>query len=74
MVEQAVLGEPGEATPRANDTLLREVFPGDSAMAALMRSIDWNTHPLGPTELWSPALRTMVGILLANRFPMLLLW
>ncbi len=43
-------------------------------MGALMRSIDWSTTPIGAVSLWSPALRMMVGFMLANRFPMLLWW
>ncbi|HXY39589.1 MAG TPA: ATP-binding protein [Vicinamibacteria bacterium] len=43
-------------------------------MGALMRAKDWSRTPLGAVEGWSPALRTMTSILLANRFPMLLWW
>src|SRR6478609_10318042 len=35
---------------------------------------DWSRTPLGPSEGWSPALRTTVGVMMANRFPMLLWW
>ncbi len=43
-------------------------------MEERIRTFDWSRTPLGPTESWSPALRMMVRILLANRFPMLLWW
>ena len=43
-------------------------------MGALIRSIDWSLTPLGPIDSWPQALRTTVGLLLANRFPMLLWW
>jgi PAS domain S-box-containing protein len=43
-------------------------------MGALMRSIDWPRTPLGPVETWSEALRAIVSMMLANRFPMLLWW
>jgi hypothetical protein len=43
-------------------------------MGELIRSIDWAKTPLGPIESWPPTLRTMVGLLLANRFPLLLWW
>ena len=43
-------------------------------MGALMRSLDWSKTPLGPVESWSPALQTMVRMLLVNRFPILLWW
>jgi hypothetical protein len=39
-----------------------------------MRAKDWSATPLGPPETWSPALKMMVGLLLANRFPQLLWW
>lgn len=41
---------------------------------ALLRSIDWAATPLGATAQWSQALRMMVGLLLGNRFPLLVLW
>ena len=36
--------------------------------------MDWGKTPLGPVESWSPALRTLVGVVLGNRFPMLIMW
>ena len=39
-----------------------------------IRAFDWPQTPLGPSQAWSPALRTMVQIMLANRFPHLLWW
>jgi hypothetical protein len=43
-------------------------------MGALMRSTDWSKTSIGAIECWSPALRMMVRLLLANRFPLLLWW
>jgi PAS domain S-box-containing protein len=43
-------------------------------MGAVMRATDWSKTPIGAVETWSPALRMMVGFLLANRFPLLLWW
>ena len=43
-------------------------------MNALMRSHDWSTTALGRVERWPQSLRTAVSIMLASRFPMLLLW
>src|ERR1700743_2705160 len=43
-------------------------------MGALMRARDWAATPLGSPENWSPSLKMMVGLLLANRFPLLLWW
>ena len=39
-----------------------------------MRSMDWSATPIGAPESWTPTLRIMVRVLLANRFPMLLWW
>lgn len=47
---------------------------GGGEMATLVRTHDWSQTPLGPTESWSPALRMIVGLLLANRVPLLLWW
>jgi PAS domain S-box-containing protein len=52
----------------------QELFAGGGEMGALMRRTDWAATRLGPVDRWSPALRMMVKILLANRFPMLLWW
>ena len=51
-----------------------DVLAGGGEMGALMRSIDWAKTPLGPVADWSHALRTTVGLLLRNRFPLLLWW
>ena len=57
------------ATSPALDMLLAA-----GEMGELVRALDWSATPLGAPETWSPALRTMVPILLANRFPQLLWW
>src|SRR5215469_4916537 len=50
-------------------------FPVDGGeMAALIRAFDWGATPIGSPENWSPALRMMVRLLLADRFPQLLWW
>jgi PAS domain S-box-containing protein len=43
-------------------------------MGELVRTLDWSATPLGAPQNWSPALRTVVRIVLANRFPQLLWW
>jgi signal transduction histidine kinase len=43
-------------------------------MGALMRATDWAATALGSPETWSPSLKTVVALLLANRFPQLLWW
>ncbi|NOT08418.1 MAG: response regulator [Gemmatimonadales bacterium] len=51
-----------------------ELFAGGGEMGALMRATDWSKTRLGPTELWPKSLRTMLGVVLGSRFPMLLWW
>jgi len=45
-----------------------------SEMARLIDEKDWSQTPVGDAENWSPALRTILSMLLANRFPLLLWW
>jgi len=51
--------------------MTERLFEVPCEMAALMRSTEWAKTPLGDVAGWSPALRMMVGLLLRNRFPML---
>jgi PAS domain S-box-containing protein len=51
-----------------------DCFVGGGQMGELMRSLDWSKTCIGAVETWSQALRMMVRILLANRFPMVLWW
>src|ERR1700757_1992538 len=51
-----------------------DFLQGGGEMGALIRAFDWSPTAIGGPEDWSPALRTLVGILLANRFPLLLWW
>src|SRR3569833_594605 len=48
--------------------------PAQSEMESRIAALDWVSTSVGPQECWSPALRTTVRIVLANRFPMLLWW
>ena len=47
---------------------------GGGEMGALMRRTDWSKTGLGPVESWPRSLRTMLGVVLGSRFPMLLWW
>src|SRR4051794_40659813 len=47
---------------------------GGGDMGALMRTVDWSKTPIGAVETWSPALRTMVRMLLVNRFQLFIWW
>ena len=58
---------------RATDPAL-DILLAAGEMGELVRSLDWSATALGPPESWSPAFRTVVRILLANRFPQLLWW
>ncbi len=52
----------------------QDCLAGGGEMGALMRSIDWSKTPIGAVETWSSALRTMVRVLLVNRFQIFLWW
>ncbi|HVZ56480.1 MAG TPA: ATP-binding protein [Chitinophagaceae bacterium] len=57
---------------------MQPAFPpfleGGGETGALIRSIDWKEHPLGPVDQWPPGLRTVLGMVLTSRFPMFLFW
>jgi signal transduction histidine kinase len=55
-------------------TPLEDLFAGGGEMGALMRSTDWSKTKLGPVESWPRSLKTMLGVVLGSRFPMLLWW
>ncbi|MDB5594687.1 MAG: sensor hybrid histidine kinase [Hyphomicrobiales bacterium] len=41
---------------------------------ALMRALDWSGSPLEQPHLWPQSLRSVVGLLLASKFPMFVAW
>ncbi|GMT96401.1 hypothetical protein KH5H1_05200 [Corallococcus caeni] len=49
-------------------------FAGGGEMGELVRSMDWSRTPLGPSRDWPVSLKTMAGVVLHNRFPMLMWW
>jgi GAF domain-containing protein len=51
-----------------------EFFPGDSEMAARMRSFDWSTSALGAPETWPVDLCAAARICLTSKFPMIVRW
>jgi signal transduction histidine kinase len=51
-----------------------ECLNGGGEMGALMRSINWEETPLGPVSSWPSTLRSMVRVMLGNRFPMMIGW
>jgi len=61
------------SNPASGQALLH--FPADGGgVGALMRAHDWSTSPLGPPEGWPQSLRSVVGLLLASKFPMFVAW
>src|SRR4029453_7464840 len=58
----------------ANLSTRLEIDFGEGEMAERIRAFDWSKTPLGPVSAWSPALRTALRIMLANRFPHVLWW
>jgi len=47
---------------------------GNTEMTHRIRQFDWSKTTLGPLSKWSPSLKNVVGLMLANRFPMILWW
>jgi signal transduction histidine kinase len=43
-------------------------------VGALIGSRDWSKTRLGPLETWPSSLKTMIGVMLSSRFPMMLGW
>ena len=56
-------------TPRDKDWL-----KASGEMADLIRELDWSATPLGPRNGWPNSLCTVVNLVLANTFPMAILW
>ncbi|GIZ51435.1 hybrid sensor histidine kinase/response regulator [Noviherbaspirillum aridicola] len=51
-----------------------DFLSGPGEMRALMRMQDWSASPLGHPRTWSPALRTVTGLMLDSKFPMFVAW
>ena len=51
----------------------RDLFSGGE-MGAFISSMDWSATPLGPRDTWPESLHTVVNLILANSFPMAILW
>jgi signal transduction histidine kinase len=51
-----------------------DVFAGGGEVGAIMRATDWSKTKLGPVKNWPRSLKTMLGVVLGSRFPMLLWW
>jgi len=51
-----------------------DCLAGGGEMGEMMRAIDWSRTAVGPVSGWSQPLRTMVGLVLRNGFPLSLWW
>jgi PAS domain S-box-containing protein len=50
-------------------------FPADRGpMAEKVRHFDWASTPLGPIDSWAPALKIVVDLMMASKFPKCLFW
>ena len=49
-------------------------FAGGGEMHDRIRAFDWSKSPLGPIEEWPISLRTIVAVMLGNRYPMAVWW
>lgn len=72
--KKAAKTKPKAAGPSHTGAASRDLFGGGGEMGALMRATDWSRTKLGPVENWPNSLRTMLGVILGSRFPMLLWW
>ena len=64
--------EPPEGGPVTAQIV--DCLQGGGEMGAMTRAIDWSRSPVGPVSGWSQPFRTMVGLVLRNRFPLSLWW
>jgi PAS domain S-box-containing protein len=73
-------GSPGAEAKPLEATLLADAegfaawLNADGEMTRLIRQFDWSKAAIGPEEEWSPALKMVIRLMLANRFPMILWW
>jgi PAS domain S-box-containing protein len=52
----------------------QRLFPGESELAHLMRSIEWANTPVGSPEQWPSSLKTAVRIMLTSQQPIWIGW
>ncbi|MGE0684058.1 MAG: PAS domain-containing protein, partial [Candidatus Binatia bacterium] len=64
-----------KATGHKELSPIEEIVLADGGtMAALMRTFDWETSPLGPVSEWPHSLHTVVSIALTSQFPIVIFW
>ncbi|VUF15935.1 Sensor histidine kinase TmoS [Methylobacterium dankookense] len=66
-----MIDERSDTRPRARGT---DFLAGGGEMGARMRAYDWSQSSLGPPETWPQSLKTAIGIVLASRYAMWMLW
>jgi signal transduction histidine kinase/ActR/RegA family two-component response regulator len=54
--------------------LRRDPLAFGGEMGAQLREVDWARTPLGPVDAWPTSLKTVVGLALGSRCPMLVWW
>ena len=57
---------------RLTERELRQMFPGDSELAGLMRSLDWSQTDLGSPKNWPSTWLTAISLCLTSRIPIVL--
>jgi PAS domain S-box-containing protein len=50
------------------------LFAGPGEMHRLISEYDWSATPIGPVETWPKSLNSLVKMMLATQYPMILLW
>ena len=58
---------PGNLAPLA-------FLAGGGETGSRLRSLNWETHPLGPPEGWPQSLKTIVRVMLDSRYAMWMAW
>lgn len=61
-------------SPEVSAGAWSKLFAGEGEMRALMRATNWSQTKLGPVETWPSSLKTMLGVVLGSRFPMMIWW
>jgi PAS domain S-box-containing protein len=59
---------------KTRTTRIPKFLSGEGEMAKRIRDFDWANTSLGEPENWPESLKSVIGLMLANRFPMLLWW
>ncbi|MFC0282169.1 HWE histidine kinase domain-containing protein [Camelimonas abortus] len=52
----------------------QDIFASGGECGELLRSFDWDRHPLGPLQAWPVELRTVTQMVLGAQFPMFVVW